>query len=871
MLCTERQVEGGVISGMKRQQYYRQPGVLKTGMVEGKSVGDILAGDRHTRMAELLHGETEDSRKAEEAFTVSTRAQEKMEKEGERQKCAQEEMCGVQPSPVDEVWMKEMDGSLFTRSKAKKRKEKCEEKHRREQLQVNLVSGPEEVDAEERKLDADINLHELDISAKELKALQGTDIMLGNVRKSVKTRDGLLYRRWIPSGCSGVLPKKCREAVLKLAHSIPLAGHLGRDKTTRRILQRFYWPTVHRDVAEYCRGCDACQKTAGKKVPKAPLIPLPVISQPFERIAMDIVGPLQRSGSGNRFVLVVCDYATRYPEAVPMKHIDAASVAEELVKIFSRVGVPKEILTDQGTNFTSHLLTELYRMLHVRPIRTTPYHPQTDGLVERFNSTLKLMLRKTAVKEGVDWDVMLPYLLFAYREVPQASTGFSPFELLYGHHVRGPLDVLSETWQSSTRSEESVVSHVLSIRDKLEKMKCIADVNLEQAQLQQKRWYDKNARKREFRPDDMVLLLLPTASSKLLAQWQGPFRVVKKVGHVNYEIEMPHRRKKRQIYHTNLLKKWEPPSVLCSMASEVDDEEDDFPDWREVETSQPTFGSQLTDTQRNDLTKVLDDFKDVLQGKPGQTHVTEHTINTDANPIRLPPYRIPYAYREEVTKELQEMEESGIIEPSHSEWASPIVVARKKDGGIRLCVDYRKLNASTPMDAYPMPRTDELLDKLGNAKYISTLDLARGYWQVPMAEKDRAKTAFITPKGLYQFRVMPFGLNGAPATFQRMMDEVVRGLESFSGDYLDDIAIFSDTWEEHLRHIREVLLCLRKSNLTAKPRKCQFGMHECVYLEFMVGNGQVKPDPMKLKAVEKYPVPVTKKQVRGLLGLTGVL
>ena len=110
-------------------------------------------------------------------------------------------------------------------------------------------------------------------------------------------------------------------------------------------------------------------------------------------------------------------------------------------------------------------------------------------------------------------------------------------------------------------------------------MKYIADSNLEQAQLRQKVWYDKDSREREFQPNDMVLLLLPTATSKLLAQWQGPFRVVKKVGCVNYEIEMPHRRKKKQTYHTNLLKKWEPPSVLCSMASEVDDEEEDFPDW----------------------------------------------------------------------------------------------------------------------------------------------------------------------------------------------------------------------------------------------------------------------------------------------------
>jgi transposase InsO family protein len=176
-------------------------------------------------------------------------------------------------------------------------------------------------------------------------------------------------------------------------------------------------------------------------------------------------------------------------------------------------------------------------MLHIQPIRTTPYHPQTDGLVERFNQTLKLMLRKTAVKEGIDWDKMLPYVLFAYREVPQTSTGFSPFELLYGHQVRGPLDVLKETWQSSEKSEESVVSHVLSIREKLEKMKILADANLETAQQQQKKWYDKNARYRSFRPDDMVLLLLPTSTSELMAQWQGPFKVIKKVG---WADKLPH-------------------------------------------------------------------------------------------------------------------------------------------------------------------------------------------------------------------------------------------------------------------------------------------------------------------------------------------
>ena len=244
---------------------------------------------------------------------------------------------------------------------------------------------------------------------------------------------------------------------------------------------------------------------------------------------MDIVGPLPRSRSGNRYILVVCDYATRYPEAMPLRNIDAEHVAEELVKMFSRVGIPNEILTDQGSNFMSQLLAELYRLLHIQPIRTSPYHPQTDGLVERFNQTLKSMLRKTATDAGKDWDKLIPYLLFAYREVPQASTGFSPFELLYGRPVRGPLDVLKESWEAKDRSSESVISHSLLIQERLGKMTELVQENLSRAQHQQKLWYDRNARSRTFEPGDQVLVLLPSSTSKLLARWQGPYLVTRRV------------------------------------------------------------------------------------------------------------------------------------------------------------------------------------------------------------------------------------------------------------------------------------------------------------------------------------------------------
>ena len=215
------------------------------------------------------------------------------------------------------------------------------------------------------------------------------------------------------------------------------------------------------------------------------------------------------------------------------------------------------------------------------------------------------------------------------------------------------------------------------------------------------------------------------------------------------------------------------------------------------------------------------------------------------------------------------MEENGVIEPSLSDWAASIVLVKKKDGTIRLCVGYRKLNSLSRADVYPMPRIDELIDRLGKAKFVTTLDLTRRYWQVPVAESAREKTAFVTPFGLLQFWMIPFGLQGEPATFQRMMDKLIQGMEGYTAAYLDDLVIFSDSWERHLQHIREVFDQLRAAGLTAKPRKCQFGMAQCIYLGHIVGNGLVHPESLKIDAVMSFPIPQTKKQVRAFLGVTG--
>ena len=165
-----------------------------------------------------------------------------------------------------------------------------------------------------------------------------------------------------------------------------------------------------------------------------------------------------------------------------LQKVEAGSVADHLMQLFARVGISKETLSEQGTNFMSQLLRELYNLLNIRPIQTSPYHPQTDGLVEHLNKTLKSVLRKLVNKEGRGWDRLLPYVLFAYCEVPQLTTSSSPFELLYGREARGPLDVLKEEWEAEKHSNKNVVSHILAIRERMEEMTEIVKDNMKEAQ-----------------------------------------------------------------------------------------------------------------------------------------------------------------------------------------------------------------------------------------------------------------------------------------------------------------------------------------------------------------------------------------------------
>jgi len=272
-----------------------------------------------------------------------------------------------------------------------------------------------------------------------------------------------------------------------------------------------------------------------------------------------------------------------------------------------------------------------------------------------------------------------------------------------------------------------------------------------------------------------------------------------------------------------------------------------------------------------DLLKKYEDCF-MNEGKTlGQTNVVKHHIHTGDNaPIKQRPRREPLGMKDVVKKEIDKMTEKGIIEPSTSAWASPIVLVKKKDGTIRFCIDYRKLNSVTTKDAYPLPRIEDNLDALKGAKFFTTLDLSSGYWQVAMAPEDKEKTAFCTKYGLFQFNVMPFGLCNAPGTFERLMETVLRGMQwERAVLYLDDIIVFSEDVKGHLERLEEIFQRLKAANLMLKPSKCHFFKQQVEFLGHIVSQEGVSTDPQKVKAVSEWPIPRRVRDVRAFLGLTG--
>ncbi|KAL5020859.1 hypothetical protein ScPMuIL_000014, partial [Solemya velum] len=495
-----------------------------------------------------------------------------------------------------------------------------------------------------------------DLTLQKFRDLIGTD---KNKHLSVKgiaeieVKKGLLYRKFTSHEYGReivtrqlLVPQKLRSQVLKLAHESIMGGHQGIKKTTARVLREFFWAGVSADVTRYCRSCDICQRTIPKgKVPKAHLGRMPLIDAPFQRVAIDLVGPIiPITDRKHRYILTLVDYATRYPEAIALPSCETERVAEALVDMFSRIGVPREILSDQGSQFTSDLMKEIYRLLSLKQLTK--------------------------------------------------SLGFSPFEMLYGRTVRGPMMILKELWSKTVPEDEikTTYQYVCDLRERMEDTCKIAQEELQKNALKYKQHYDKKSRSRTLGIGSKVLILLPTDNNKLLMHWKGPFSVKEVCGQNDYRIEV---NDKVKTYHINMLKEYverepEDKGVLAKVGLavvETDNQESDIehisdnmiiPLLQQTETIDDVkVSDELTADQQKQVRSILEKYEDVFTDIPGRTHLIEHDIQlTSTEPIRRNPYAIPYALQEEVTKELRKMVDLGILEISHSPYAFPLVVVR---------------------------------------------------------------------------------------------------------------------------------------------------------------------------------------------------
>ena len=294
-----------------------------------------------------------------------------------------------------------------------------------------------------------------------------------------------------------VVPETLRQKVISVAHDGLLSGHCSIRRTIDRVCSNFYWKNLQQDVRRFCCSCSVCQKPFQKgRQGKAPFQRMPVIGEPFKRTEVDLVEPITLcSKRGPRYILTAMDYATRYLEAEVLKSVDTITEAEALIGFFCRIGFPDEMLTDRRTQFISEVLKEVNRLMSLKHLKTTVWHPMCNGLVERFNGTLNTILKRLCAENAKQWDRYLPAVLFAYRSSVQESSGYYPLELVFGQKIRGPMEILRAYWGKEEEQQDvkQVYQYVIELRQRLRDTCNIAQEELMKAQEMQKRHYDKSA------------------------------------------------------------------------------------------------------------------------------------------------------------------------------------------------------------------------------------------------------------------------------------------------------------------------------------------------------------------------------------------
>ena len=377
--------------------------------------------------------------------------------------------------------------------------------------------------------------------------------------------------------------------------------------------------------------------------------------------------------------------------------------------------------------------------------------------------------------------------------------------------------------------------------------------------------------------------------------------MARKISDVNYIVHTPERRKSKQLCHINMLKKYvnRDSSLECSVGlvtpvsfpdaeNEQHISEDSIENLSDPDIqinskmlSSPRLNNSdilnnldsklghLNPEEREQLAQLIVDYKHLFPDVPSKTDKRFHDVDIgDSMPIKQHPYRMSPVKKECLKEEIQYLLENDCIEPSNSDWSSPCILVPKPDGTYRLCTDYRKVNGVTKTDSFPIPRIDDCIDKIGKAKYVTKFDLLKGFWQIPLTGNAKEVSAFVTPDGLFRYKVMPFGMKNSPATFQRLINTLIAGMGGI-GAYIDDVIIYSDFWENHIGTIKEFFDRRTEYRLTVNLVKSEFCHGTLTFLGHVVGQGQVRPVSAKVQTISDFPIPTNKKEPMRFLGMAG--
>ena len=381
--------------------------------------------------------------------------------------------------------------------------------------------------------------------------------------KLLVIKDEILVRRWETDDGKEVtwkivLPKTLRPLVLADLHDAKTGAHLGVNKTLHKVQRKFYWVGLPADVRSWIRKCTICAQA--KNPPKKPRAPLQryVVGAPLERVAMDIMGPLPVTDRGNRYVLVIGDYFTKWIESYAIPNQEAATVAKVFVEEFiCRYGIPKEIHTDQGRNFESKLMQRICQLLGMKKTRTCPLHPRGDGFIERFNLTLMSMVRTLIdpSRHQKDWDEQLSFAMLAYRSSIQESTGESPAMMMLGRELPLPVDILIESHQPGEEKIEST-DYAEQLRDRINDAHDRARNKLKLSGAKQTKTYDRNAVLNKYSVGDWVWLSgvhrKKGICPKLVYKWEGPYLVTHRLSDVVYRIQKSEKSKPKVVHYDRL-------------------------------------------------------------------------------------------------------------------------------------------------------------------------------------------------------------------------------------------------------------------------------------------------------------------------------